>query len=119
MELVAGRRHVEPSEQMAYGRDRQPPRRHGRLRLVAAPGRADPVRPPMEPTAQSPGGEEAHEGGTGGFDDARVEAVRRRDGTGLPAVAAPTDEVKRAAGARRVVTEAMSSPPGHAAVIVP
>src|SRR5437899_12208131 len=92
MELVAGCRHVQPSEQMAYGRDRQPPRRHGRLRLVAAPGRADPVRPPMEPTAQSPGGEEAHEGGAGGLYDARVEAVRRRDGTGLPAVATPTDE---------------------------
>src|SRR5881396_3220290 len=120
MELVAGRRHVEPSEQMAYGRDRQPPRRHGRLRLVAAPGRADPVRPSMEPTAQSPGGEEAHEGGAGSLYDARVEAVRRRDGTGLPAVATPTDEVNaRPERGSQSPRRCRRRPPGHAAVIVP
>src|SRR5438445_11240596 len=120
MELVARRRHVASSEPLAHGWGRQPPRRDGRLRLVAAPGWSDPVRPPMEPTAQGGRGEETHEGGTGNFHAARMEAVRRRHGTGLPSLATPPDEVKRAGKARRTVTDAMSwSPAGHAALIVP
>src|SRR2546427_7480136 len=95
MELVAGRCHASPSEPMAHGRDRQPARRQGRLRLVAAPGWSDPLRPPMEPTAQGPGPEEAYEGGTRGLHDACVEAVRRRNGTGLPALATTPDQMKR------------------------
>src|SRR5881296_131431 len=120
MELVARCRHVAPSGPLAHGRDRQPPRRDGRLRPVATPGRPDPVRPPMEPTTQSPGAEEAHEGGTGNFHHARMEAVRRRDGTGLPACATPTDEVnarpERGAWSPR---RCRRRPAGHAAVIVP
>src|SRR5881409_916641 len=95
MELVAGRCHASPSEPMAHGRDRQPARRQGRLRLVATPGWSDPLRPPVEPTAQSPGREEADEGGTRGLHDTCVEAVRRRDGKRLPALATPPDEVRR------------------------
>src|SRR3989442_1135187 len=96
MELVARRRHVAPSKPVAHGRDRQPPRRDGRLRLVATPGRSDPVRPPMEPTAQSPGDEKTHQGGTGNFHAARMEAVRRRNGTGLPSLATPPNRPKLA-----------------------
>src|SRR5207245_7975008 len=55
-----------------------------------------PLRPPMEPAAQGAGGEKTHEGGTGNFHDARMEAIRRRHGTGLPSLATPPAEMKRA-----------------------
>src|SRR2546428_14161608 len=48
----------------------------------------------MEETPEGPGDEEAHEGGTGGLGDARMEAVCRRNGTRLPGLATtPEDEV--------------------------
>src|SRR2546427_640139 len=103
---AGGRRHVAPPERVAHGGAGHPPRRHGRLRPVATPGRPDPVRPPVEPTTQSPGREEADEGGAGGFYNASVEAVRRRDGTGLPPFAtSPAGQpLKSMSSARRRMT---------------
>src|SRR2546427_100309 len=106
MNWVGDCRPPAPPDRVPHGGAGNPPRRHGRLRPVAPPGRPDLVRPPMEPTTQSPGREEAHEGGAGGFYNASLEAVRRRDGTGLPAL--PTSRagqpLKSMSSARRRMT---------------
>src|SRR6059036_485664 len=94
MGLGPGCRHVVTPEPLAHGWRRESPRRNRRLRAVASPGRSDRVLPPMEETPEGPGDEEAHEGGTGGLGDARMEANCRRNGTRLPGLATtPEDEV--------------------------
>src|SRR2546425_8323823 len=96
MGLGPGCRHLVTPEPMAHGRRRESARRDSRLCPLASPGREDPVRPALETAAQGPRREEAHEGGTGGLRAAGMEAIRRGDGTGLPALAPTPDEMNRA-----------------------
>jgi len=84
LDLVPRGRHPASPEPVAHGWDREPSGRDRGLPPHVPADRWDPAGPPMAAPTQRPRGGEAHEGAAGGLRAPLVEAVRVRNGAGLP-----------------------------------